>query len=222
VQTLRRPSPPPLANPSLFPARLWLAEGSRLVWAQEQEVLVPEGDPALCWHFIDSGAVSLSATSPLGRRSLLAILGSGGVFGPPSDPFSVRPEARALVASKLLLVPATALDRLVRQDGAIAAWMCSMVRRQSDRFQRSLVSALAPRVLDRVRGAFAELARTHGRPAPGGLLIPLPLPQETVAAVVGATRESVNRAIRTLEARGAIRRSGRCYVVQTTVINQGG
>jgi CRP-like cAMP-binding protein len=61
--------------------------------------------------------------------------------------------------------------------------------------------------------ALFDLARTHGHASPQGVRIRIPLPQETVAWMVGATRESVNRTLRTLEADGSIRRSGGRYVL---------
>jgi CRP/FNR family transcriptional regulator, cyclic AMP receptor protein len=221
VQTLRRPSPLPLTNGLAWPARIRLAEAGRLVYAGEQEVLSAEGEVAGSWHFLETGAVALSVTSVSGRRSVLAILAPGDAFGPPAADSSFRPEARAIVGSKLLVVPIAAVDDLVRRDGAIAAWLSAALLRQSDQLLRRLASLLMYPVVDRVLAAFHDLASRHGRRIPSGTLIPLPLPQEMLAEFVGVTRESVNRAIRTLESRGAIRRSGLCYSVLGPLFDQG-
>lgn len=217
MQSLRRPASLPLTSSLPWPARARLERVSRVVRADEQEVLAREGEAPPCWHFLDSGAVALASTSRAGRRCVLSILGPGGVFGPPSehaDPGPpASPEARALVASTVLLVPSIALDYLVHQDGDFAAWMSSSLHRQSERFQQTLTLTLGLRVPERVMQTFISLARTHGRPTPGGTVISFPLCQETVACMVGASRESVNRAIRRLEAVGAVRRAGRSYVV---------
>jgi CRP-like cAMP-binding protein len=58
-----------------------------------------------------------------------------------------------------------------------------------------------------------DLAAAHGRTHPGGVTIRLPLTQDLLASMVGATRESVNRAIADLERLGLVRRSGLRYVL---------
>ena len=70
-------------------------------------------------------------------------------------------------------------------------------------------------IADRVERRLLDLARRLGRPAPGGTAIPVRLTQDELASMVGATRESVNRAVRALVARGSIDVQGRGrYVVR--------
>ena len=70
-------------------------------------------------------------------------------------------------------------------------------------------------IADRVERRLLDLARRLGRPAPGGTAIPVRLTQDELASMVGATRESVNRAVRALVARGSIDVRGRGrYVVR--------
>lgn len=57
----------------------------------------------------------------------------------------------------------------------------------------------------RVALKLVELADSRGRPAPGGILIDLPLKQRTLAGMVGASRENVNRALRLFASLGYIR-----------------
>src|SRR5438105_1088802 len=146
MHSLRHPASLPLDNTFPWVARIRLAPLSRAIRAQEEEVLVPEGETPGCWHFIDTGAVALSSSSRGGRRCILSILGAGGLFGPSlsetNDGPSSRPEARALLDSTLLLVPAPALDRLLAEDGTFGAWMCATMQRQCDRFQQSLALTL--------------------------------------------------------------------------------
>src|SRR3972149_6568067 len=65
--------------------------------------------------------------------------------------------------------------------------------------------ALAPpRGAPRLRG----LARSHGTAAADGVRLPPRLTQEELARMVGATRESVNRTLSSLAARGLVRGEG--------------
>ena len=59
-----------------------------------------------------------------------------------------------------------------------------------------------------------DLAERFGRAAPGGRRLELPLTQEHLAGLTGATRESVNRALGELAGRGCIERTRGCYVVR--------
>jgi CRP-like cAMP-binding protein len=217
MQTLRRQASLPLNGDGLCPARLRSIAPCVVVRVPQGEVLIREGDEHQSWHLVHSGAVALSCTSSSGHRSILAVLGPGDLLPPPfldrQLPRRGPPEARALIASTVHVIPSSVLDRLVRIDGAVAAWVCSRLRRHADRFQEALEGTLGLRVRERVLRALFDLARTHGHASPQGVRIRIPLPQETVAWMVGATRESVNRTLRTLEADGSIRRSGGRYVL---------
>jgi len=57
----------------------------------------------------------------------------------------------------------------------------------------------------RVAAALAELATEHGTPSAGAITISLPLSQEELAMMIGASREAVVRALRELRELGAIR-----------------
>jgi hypothetical protein len=58
----------------------------------------------------------------------------------------------------------------------------------------------------------------HGHPVEGGLVIDLPLSQDLIASMVGATRESVNRGLRDLAAADRVRREGGAYVWRTVAV----
>jgi len=60
----------------------------------------------------------------------------------------------------------------------------------------------------RVAKKLLELAESHGQQTPAGMRIRLRLTQRTLAAMVAASRENVNRALSRFEAQGAIRQDG--------------
>jgi CRP-like cAMP-binding protein len=71
-------------------------------------------------------------------------------------------------------------------------------------------------VSDRIERRLSDLACRIGRPTDGGTLIPIRLTQDDLASMVGATRETTNRALQTLFARGVLDRLGRGrYVVRS-------
>jgi CRP/FNR family transcriptional regulator len=98
-------------------------------------------------------------------------------------------------------------------DPRIARWVVVAVSRRAAQVQRTLARTLAMRVPHRLLGVLQDLAAEHGWPRPGGVIIALPLPQDLLASMIGATRESVNRSIADLERKGLVRRIGLRYVL---------
>jgi CRP/FNR family transcriptional regulator, cyclic AMP receptor protein len=193
-----------------IPAAL-LACGRRLE-VERGTVLAHEGRPSHAWLVVEAGALRLSCTNGRGCTATLAVLGSGDLLAP-SSRGELLAEARAMIDSVVFRVPAPDMDGAIGRDPAIGSWISRTHHRQVDLLRRRLASALSLGVADRLREVLRDLASTHGAHTRDGVRIELPLSQELLATMVGATRESVNRAVRALEARGAIRRTTRGYVV---------
>ena len=140
-----------------------------------------------------------------------------GEWGLRPDPLTgewgLRPEGRALVASRITSIPAPEVARAVERRPSLAAWILASLDGLVRLLERRLVETLTLGVRDRTLALLQDLAAAHGRRTAGGLLVGLPLTQEVLAGMVGATRESVNRALRDLARSGRVRRAGRHYVV---------
>jgi CRP/FNR family transcriptional regulator/CRP/FNR family cyclic AMP-dependent transcriptional regulator len=82
------------------------------------------------------------------------------------------------------------------------------------RYLTDVVSDLAFLDLEgRLAKRLLELAAEHGQTSGDEILIDLPITQEELAAMVGATRASVNKLIGWYEDRGIIARRGRRIAV---------
>jgi len=141
-----------------------------------------------------------------GRQHVIHSEGAGGTLGEVAL-FAGGAAPATVVASsagRCLVVPRSALDRLVAQDPAIA-WL--FLHRLADRV-RGLVDRLdALALLD----ATARVARFLIDRAPGGAAavpIGLGMTQGELAEELGTVREVVVRAFRTLRRQGAIRPAG--------------
>lgn len=118
--------------------------------------------------------------------------------------------ARALSPAEVLRVPWVAAAHALATDQESLAWLIEALARLVVRLQDRLQAALGERVPARVVAALKELAEASGRPASGGGGIPVS--QEVLAAMAGATRESVNRALRDLRRAGLVRHMAGRYV----------
>jgi CRP/FNR family cyclic AMP-dependent transcriptional regulator len=175
------------------------------------QILIRQGEAPDGIHVVEAGAVCLASVSPSGRRAVVAILGPGDAFGVEGVVLDgdrpLRPEARAMIRSRILSVRRGLLDPTPELAASIATSAAGAL----DRAHRRLARILTEGVQDRVRHTVADLARSHGRPVPGGIRIDLPVTQDLIASMVGATRESVNRALRHLSRDGVVVRSAGRY-----------
>ena len=164
------------------------------------------------------GTLALSVRCAGGGGAVVDILGPGDpvgldVFDAPRRTGWAGECATALVRSRILPVPASSLEAAVGRDPGVAAWAVAAVARRSRHAIDRLARALSMPVQERVAAELRGIARRHGRRCDGGWRLDVPITQDLLASLVGATRESVNRAIRRLCERDQVRRIGRCYVV---------
>lgn len=188
------------------------------------EVLVREGRAPPFLFVVRGGLLVASGSAPGGRSVAVALLGPGEAFGEGAlaDPAGTcRLVVRAMTASEVVVLPP---ERLWEPGTDLRAcrWVLSAMARRLHQADADLAAALGLSVSHRVRRVLDALAAAAGRPVPGGTRITVPITQETLAAMVGATRESVNRALGRLRRMGAVRWSGRTYTVSSNTSSPGG
>ena len=190
------------------------------------QVILPEGRYPPAIYVVEAGAVALTVTGRSGNRVVLGILGPGDVFGeqaltggvdakPAGEPRPLLPEVRALLLSRFVVVPVEEPGEPNHDDRDLWPWLAVALVRRVDEAHRTVARSLSLRLGERTLGLLSMLAHRWGRPSGQGTAIRFPLTQEDLAAMLGATRESVNRVVRGLERAGAITRSGRSYAVRS-------
>ena len=179
-------------------------------------VIVRQGEAGDSLFVIQSGKVEVFLKDKTGVRIVLETIGPGGMFGELSlldagprsatvaaiDDVAVV-ELRRLDFMSFIHAHAEAMDRLL-------VTIVGRLRRTDD------LAADLMRLDTRGRLAktLLDLAREHGRAEDLGTEIELPITQGDLAAMVGATRERVNRVLGGLEEEGAIQRRGRHIIVR--------
>ncbi len=171
-------------------------------------VLFNEGDPGDRLYVINEGKIKLGATSGDGRETLLAILGPGEMFGELSffDPGPRNATAVALTDASLLGVGHLDLEPWLTGRPEVAASLLGALARRLRRTNEAMADLVFSDVPGRVAKALLELAHKFGVPNPDGSThVVHDLTQEELAQLVGASRETVNKALADFQNRGWLR-----------------
>ncbi len=179
------------------------------------EVVFREGDSGDRLYVVTEGKVKLGRSSSDGRENLLAILGPGQMFGELSL-FDPGPRSATAAAVTDVTMATLAHDELLRwltgrPDVArgLLTQLAARLRKAND-VVADLVFSDVP---GRVAKALLDLSARFGRTADDGVYVHHDLTQEELAQLVGASRETVNKALADFASRGWLRLEPRSVVL---------
>jgi CRP/FNR family transcriptional regulator, cyclic AMP receptor protein len=170
------------------------------------DVLFAQGAESHDLFVVLSGRVAMTNRSTDGRESVVALMEDGDLFGemPLLDSGPRSAEARALEPSKVLSIPYEPV-RALFDDQPNLLW--GVVRLLSHRL-RSTDEALADAMFLDVTGRTAKRLLELANGADEFIL---PITQEELAGMVGASRERVNKAIASFIRLGWLEQQERRY-----------
>ncbi|GAB3675732.1 Crp/Fnr family transcriptional regulator [Angustibacter aerolatus] len=179
------------------------------------EELFAEGDQGDRLYVIVEGKVKLGRTSSDGRENLLAVLGPGEMFGELSlfDPGPRNATATSVGDTVLIGLGHEDLNPLLMAHPEVAQVLLQALARRLRRTNDSLADLVFSDVPGRVAKALLDLSTRFGRPADDGVLVAHELTQEELAQLVGASRETVNKALADFASRGWLRLEARAVVL---------
>ncbi|HEY8652915.1 MAG TPA: Crp/Fnr family transcriptional regulator [Dermatophilaceae bacterium] len=179
------------------------------------DILFREGDRGDRLYVIGEGKIKLGRTSVDGRENLLAVLGPGEMFGELSlfDPGARTATATAVAETQLIALGHDDLNAFLSGRPAVAATLLAALARRLRRTNEALADLVFTDVPGRVAKALLDLSSRFGRPAEDGVLVPHDLTQEELAQLVGASRETVNKALADFVTRGWIKLEARAVVL---------
>ena len=178
-------------------------------------VIFVEGEPGDRLYIVISGKVKIGRRSPDGRENLLTIMGPSDMFGELSI---FDPGPRTSTATAITEVRAVSMDR-----DALRAWIADrpeiterLLRVLAHRLRRTnnnLTDLIFTDVPGRVAKQLLHLAQKFGTQEGGAMRVIHDMTQEELAQLVGATRETVNKALADFAHRGWIRLEGKSVLI---------
>jgi CRP/FNR family transcriptional regulator, cyclic AMP receptor protein len=183
-------------------------------------VITRQGAAVSSLFLVTSGAVRLSAVTVSGREIVVGLLCPGDLFGEAALLGGLsQVRAQAVGPTTVLAMPIDSLRSMLECHPATAEQLLRLIASRLHRTSAALEDALTADVPGRVAGRLRELAEHHGERGPAGIRLRVPLTQEELARMVGASRESVNRTVGALSARGVLRsRSGRVTIADPNAL----
>ncbi len=192
-----------------------LRESMTQVKVRKGQTLFKEGDAGDRLFVVVEGKLKLGTSSGDGRENLLSILGPGDMFGELSlfDPGPRTATATAVTDSRVL---ALANDQVIGWVTAHPQVSLQLLKRLARRLRRTnevLADLVFADVPGRVAKAIMDLGERFGTKKDDGLHVNHELTQEELAQLVGASRETVNKALADFAGRGWVRLEPRAVVV---------
>ena len=182
---------------------------------EKGDVVFAEGEPGDRLYLVIEGKIKLGHTSSDGRESLLAVLGPGEMFGELSlfDPGERRATATALTDATVAGLGRPALRPWLTGRPEVAETLLTALAQRLRRANEAMADLVFSDVPGRVAKALLDLGQKFGEESDEGLAVKHDLTQEELAQLVGASRETVNKALADFAARGWIELESRSVVI---------
>jgi CRP-like cAMP-binding protein len=180
------------------------------------EVVFHHHDPADAVHLVVKGRFDVRITTTHGDVVALAIRGPGETFGELAVVTGTERSATvsALEPGETLVLRGSELRRLARDHATVGEVLVRVLAEHVALLSERLVEAYTVDAETRVARRVLELGRVYGGSPP----VTIPLIQEEIAALAGASRATVNRVLREAENRGVVRLSRG----KTTLLDESG
>ena len=178
-------------------------------------VVFSEGDAGDRLFVVLDGKVKISRTASDGRENLLTVLGPGEMFGELSlfDPGPRTATATAVTHSRLASLDHDDLRPVLLEQPNVSVHLLRALAQRLRRTNEAMADLVFSDVPGRVANALLGLSEKFGVEDGDGIRVQHDLTQEELAQLVGASRETVNKALSDFAGRGWIRLEGRTVLI---------
>lgn len=175
--------------------RAELARSARVVELKANDVLWREGARAEALGLVLLGRVAVERTR---RRAVIVdVVGAGDVVGEVAFTLGARYQfdVRCLRKARVALIFASRLRQMLASRPRAAVSLAMVLAEEVLKLTRRMESLSAGSVTQRLARVLVALAERFGEPFPGGVLMPVRLRREDLAALGATTLESASRQI---------------------------
>jgi CRP/FNR family transcriptional regulator len=167
-------------------------------------------------HLLLSGRMKTLRFSEDGRVMILDLLSTGEVFGEMAlvDGKGGEPTyAEALEEVEIETYPKFVLEGALRGRPGVALGIARLMAARRKRLEQRLETQVFQRVPMRLAALLLELAERFGEPEERGTVLDIPLSQQDLGNLIGASREIVSLTLSEFRRREAVSMLGRRIVV---------
>jgi CRP-like cAMP-binding protein len=168
------------------------------------EVVFHRDDPGDSLHLIEKGRFAIRVMTPLGETAMVGVRGPGESFGEMalvSEGSRRSATVSALEEAETFALYRDAFERLRTVHPGVTQLLINSLTVEVRKMDERLLEALYVPAERRILRRLVELA--HIYPARDGL-VAIPLTQDTLAEMAGASRSTVNKVLREEEKRGVL------------------
>jgi CRP/FNR family cyclic AMP-dependent transcriptional regulator len=189
-----------------------IVDATQLVTLDRNQRLFGAGDEANELYVVQAGRIAIASRSGDGRESVMALMEEGDLFGEFSlfDGGGRSADARALEPSVVVRVPYPPIRALFEASPTLLWNVVGFLSRRLRATDSALTDAVFLDVTGRTAKRLLELAAEHDE-------FVMPLTQEELASMVGASRERVNKALSAFVRLGWITQTDRRYRITDRV-----
>jgi CRP-like cAMP-binding protein len=192
-----------------------LAKELEYVEARKGETIFNEGEPGDSLYIVLSGKIKVGRRAADGRQNLIALMGPSDMVGELSlfDPGPRTATATAVTDVRLARLRKSALRPWLSNRPEIAEQLLWVLARRLRRTNDALADLIFTDVPGRVAKNLLQMAGRFGNRDGGVLRVTHDLTQEELAQLVGASRETVNKALADFASRGWLRLDGKSVII---------
>lgn len=179
------------------------------------QIIFHMGDPGSLLYIIRKGKVKIYFPNAGGQEVVLDIFGESATFGElalfDDSPRSATIEA--LEQTEAYTLHREKFLQLIEKNPACAVDMMALLAQRIRHMNAQFGDVFSVLLPGRLARKLLYLAENHGKVTVDGILIPLSLTQTDLAQMTGATRVSINKAIRYFTKEGWISTQGRKFLI---------
>ena len=186
------------------PAREALASRANVVSLATHDVLWREGDPSLHLGLVLHGRVAIERARQ--RRLIVDVAGPDDLVGEVAFSLGAKYQfdVRCLRKARVALIPVRELRKACDANARAAQSLSLALANEVLRLCRRLEALSAGNVGQRLARVLLMLTERFGTPFPGGVLMPVRLRREDLAALAATTLESASRQISAWKKQGLV------------------